>query len=96
MKNKFILLVMLAIFTAQALAKGKMEKYAVGFYNLENLFDTIHDAGKQDSAFLPTGSYKWNTEKYQLKLKNLSKVKSMKLVMNFMMLNMQRKEKITF
>lgn len=74
MKNKFILLVMLAIFTAQALAKGKMEKYAVGFYNLENLFDTIHDAGKQDSAFLPTGSYKWNTEKYQLKLKNLSKV----------------------
>ena len=74
MKNKFILLVMMAIFTAQALAKGKMEKYAIGFYNLENLFDTIHDAGKQDSAFLPTGSYKWNTEKYQLKLKNLSKV----------------------
>lgn len=74
MKNKFILLVMLAIFTAQALAKGKMEKYAIGFYNLENLFDTIHDAGKQDSAFLPMGSYKWNTEKYQLKLKNLSKV----------------------
>ena len=74
MNNQFILLVMLAIFTAQALAKGKMEKYAVGFYNLENLFDTIHDAGKQDSAFLPTGSYKWNTEKYQLKLKNLSKV----------------------
>ena len=34
MKNKFILLVMLAIFTAQALAKGKMEKYAVGFYKI--------------------------------------------------------------
>ena len=23
--------------------------YAVGFYNLENLFDTIHDDGKNDS-----------------------------------------------
>ena len=26
-------------------------------YNLENLFDTIHDAGKNDYEFLPDGSY---------------------------------------
>ncbi len=28
--------------------------YSVAFYNLENLFDTIHDAGKNDYEFLPT------------------------------------------
>ncbi|MCD8281762.1 MAG: endonuclease/exonuclease/phosphatase family protein [Prevotella sp.] len=46
--------------------------YAIGFYNQENLFDTIHDAGKNDYAFLPGGEYKWNTLKYTNKLKNMS------------------------
>ena len=27
--------------------------YSVAFYNLENLFDTIHDAGKNDYEYLP-------------------------------------------
>ena len=74
MKSKVILFVVLLILAGQALANGKMEKYAIGFYNLENLFDTIHDEGKMDSAFLPKGSYKWDTERYQLKLHNLAKV----------------------
>ena len=74
MKNKLILLVALLMIVGQTMAKGNIERYAIGFYNLENLFDTIHDEGKQDSAFLPNGSNKWNTEKYQLKLNNLAKV----------------------
>lgn len=48
--------------------------YAVGFYNLENLFDTCHDEGKRDYDFLPTGSYKWNGLKYSNKLRNMAKV----------------------
>lgn len=48
--------------------------YSVAFYNLENLFDTIHDAGKRDYDFLPDGSYQWTARKYESKLKNLSKV----------------------
>lgn len=68
------MLVVLAFLTGQMLAKGNFERYAIGFYNLENLFDTIHDAGKNDSAFLPKGQYKWNTEKYELKLHNIAKV----------------------
>lgn len=48
--------------------------YAVCFYNLENLFDTVHDEGKNDYEFLPNGSYKWNGMKYLSKLKNMSKV----------------------
>lgn len=50
--------------------------YSVAFYNLENLFDTIHDAGKNDHDFLPDGRYAWNTKKYEAKLKNLSRVLS--------------------
>lgn len=48
--------------------------YSVAFYNLENLFDTIHDAGKNDYEYLPDAPKRWNTEKYVSKLKNLSKV----------------------
>lgn len=49
-------------------------RYSVAFYNLENLFDTLHDAGKIDHDFLPDGKYRWNGEKYVLKLKNMSRV----------------------
>ena len=52
----------------------KIAAYAIGFYNLENLFDTIHAEGKNDFDFLPEGSYKWNSVKYNAKLKNMSRV----------------------
>lgn len=50
--------------------------YSIAFYNLENLFDTIHDAGKNDYDFLPDGSYRWTAKKYEAKLHNLSDVLS--------------------
>lgn len=46
----------------------------VGFYNLENLFDTVDDPEKNDEDFLPTGSYGWDSTKYSNKLHNLSRV----------------------
>ena len=52
----------------------KYERYAVGFYNLENLFDTIHDDGKNDYEFLPDGKNKWGTLKYTNKLNNMARV----------------------
>lgn len=61
---------------AQGCVKSKPELYSVAFYNLENLFDTIHDEGKEDYDFLPDGRYAWNTKKYESKLKNLAKVLS--------------------
>lgn len=48
--------------------------HSLAFYNLENLFDTIHDAGKNDYDFLPGGSYQWDKQKYEHKLANMSKV----------------------
>lgn len=50
--------------------------FGLAFYNLENLFDTIHTAGKNDWDFLPNGPYRWNTMKYTSKLKNMSRVLS--------------------
>ena len=52
----------------------KFGMYAVGFYNQENLFDTIHDEGKNDYEYLPEGAMKWNGMKYFAKLKNMSTV----------------------
>lgn len=61
-------------------AKGQSEQRnsaVIGFYNLENLFDTINDPLINDEQFLPDGDYQWNTERYQRKLANMSKVISM-------------------
>lgn len=67
-----------ALFFQWCLSAGaqgkKYELYSVGFYNLENLFDTIHDAGKNDYEYLPEGTNKWNRMKYLDKLKNMATV----------------------
>jgi endonuclease/exonuclease/phosphatase family metal-dependent hydrolase len=46
----------------------------IGFYNIENLFDTVDDPKTDDSEFLPNGLNKWTDERYQQKLANMSKV----------------------
>jgi hypothetical protein len=47
---------------------------SIGFYNFENLFDTINDPNINDEEFLPDGKNEWNTQKYYAKLKNLAEV----------------------
>lgn len=55
----------------------KYNLYGVAFYNLENLFDTLHDVGKNDYEYLPNGTMKWGKMKYEAKLANMSKVLSL-------------------
>ena len=74
MKKLTLLYVFLFLTLSLSAQEKKYSMYAVGFYNLENLFDTCHDEGKRDYDFLPTGSYKWNGLKYSNKLRNMSKV----------------------
>ena len=45
-----------------------------GFYNVENLFDTIDDKYTIDEQFLPSSEKEWNTPKYFDKLNKLAKV----------------------
>ena len=70
-----VLLLMLGVGNASA-GQKKFAVYGVGFYNLENLFDTCHDNGKNDYEFLPDGTYKWTSEKYTHKLANMARVLS--------------------
>ena len=75
MKRLLILITLLLALTAAHSRKRSFAKptYAVGFYNLENLFDTIHDEGKNDYQHLPDGTYQWTAEKYSNKLRNMSR-----------------------
>jgi len=47
---------------------------AVGYYNVENLFDTILSPLANDPEWTPHGDNQWNTERYNRKIHNISKV----------------------
>lgn len=53
---------------------GQCREFSIGFYNVENLFDTIDDPKTRDEEFLPQSELLWNTNRYQQKLKNLAEV----------------------
>ncbi|MEY2925329.1 MAG: hypothetical protein RLZZ337_1879, partial [Bacteroidota bacterium] len=44
----------------------------VGFYNVENLFDTTDDPKIDDDYYLPNSRIKWDETKYQKKLEDLA------------------------
>ncbi|MBP5382176.1 MAG: endonuclease/exonuclease/phosphatase family protein [Bacteroidales bacterium] len=50
------------------------QTHVIGFYNLENLFDTYHDEGKNDYEYLPDGANQWTEAKYAKKLYNMAHV----------------------
>ena len=76
-KTMFLLVLALLIGAGVAFSQEKkFSLYGVGFYNLENLFDTCHDEGHNDYQFLPDGQYKWTGLKYSNKLKNMARVLS--------------------
>jgi len=70
--NLFLVLLLCLVATGSS-AQKKYSVFGIGFYNLENLFDTCHDEGKRDYEFLPNGSYRWNGLKYTHKLRNMAR-----------------------
>ncbi len=46
--------------------------FSIGFYNLENLFDPFDKDTNLDKDYTPTGKFKWDQEKYDLKIDHLS------------------------
>ena len=70
--KKLIFLIIFICFSFSALAQKKLGVYSVGFYNLENLFDTEDNPLINDEEFLPDGINQWTNEKYQQKLKNMA------------------------
>ncbi len=54
--------------------KNGLKSHRIAFYNVENLFDLVDDPTPGDDEFTPAGKKKWDLERYQAKLNNLSKV----------------------
>jgi len=76
MKKTFLILaalLLMAVTGAKAQQK-QYQLYGIGFYNLENLFDTCHDVGHNDYEYLPDGANRWTGLKYTHKLKNMAQV----------------------
>lgn len=71
MKKSFVLFLLLFFGITLSYAQ---KDYVIGFYNLENLFDTYDDPMKNDEEFLPDGVNKWTEVKYRKKLHNMAKV----------------------
>ena len=84
-----VLALAVGLVLTSALPQGgpRMRVYAIAFYNLENLFDTLHDVrmemvdgvmtkveDKNDYEYLPDGANVWGTMKYNAKLDNMSRV----------------------
>lgn len=45
-----------------------------GFYNMDNLYDTLDDAASNDADFTPEGAYRWTTERYAAKISAMGRV----------------------
>jgi endonuclease/exonuclease/phosphatase family metal-dependent hydrolase len=73
MMKRFSWLIFTLFFISNLCAQNKLlVPYAVAFYNLENLFDTIHSNSNYDLEYSPQGVKKWDTKKYQKKIGNMA------------------------
>jgi hypothetical protein len=68
-RNIFIISILLLFMSVSVSAQ---KTAIIGFYNVENLYDTEKDPFTDDSEFLPHGAYQWTLERYHHKLKNLA------------------------
>ena len=65
MKRLMFLAVMFLLVGISSYAQErKVVLYGIAFYNQENLFDTIHNEGKNDYEYLPDGRNKCQIEKH--------------------------------
>ena len=72
-KQVFIFAILLFAGTLSA-QKDEYKIAAIGFYNLENLFDTLDHPDINDADFLPGGRLHWDSEKYWKKQANMARV----------------------
>ena len=71
----FALFLFTAFLQGQTLEKGKNYYVsAIGFWNVENLYDTLNDPKKMDEEFLPSGDKAWTGSRYWVKIDHLAKV----------------------
>jgi hypothetical protein len=77
MKIRISLLFLLCLTFLHSQTLKKDKNYyvsAIGFWNVENLYDTLNDPKKQDEEFLPDGDKAWTGSRYWVKIDHLAKV----------------------
>lgn len=70
MKKSFVLILLALLLSGTLGSRG--QRLRVAFWNVENLFDTIHDNGKDDREFLPDAQRHWNSSRYWRKLRGIT------------------------
>lgn len=51
---------------------AQSHKFRIASWNLENMFDTVHEERKVDYEFLPMAERRWNSKRYWKKLKGIT------------------------
>ena len=75
MRHLLFLLAVLPLATpARAQASGQVAPAAIGWYKVENLYDTIDSPDTDDAEWLPTAPKNWTGERYRIKLAHLARV----------------------
>ena len=70
-RHLFILFLLVLVHSAY----GQKAKWvAVGFYNLENYYDTLNDPNVNDDEFTPNGANAYSGEVFKKKVENLTSV----------------------
>jgi endonuclease/exonuclease/phosphatase family metal-dependent hydrolase len=79
---KLNVLLLFLFFNVIILHAQKLEKdkhyfiSAIGFWNVENLYDTLNDQWKNDEEFTPSGKNAWTGDRYRKKIEHLADVLS--------------------
>ena len=74
MRRMALLMVAFLLLGAVRGQQGEGSALRVLFWNVENLFDTVHDEGFNDEEFLPQGERRWTSHRYWQKVKEVAKV----------------------
>ncbi|TAK43631.1 MAG: endonuclease/exonuclease/phosphatase family protein [Saprospiraceae bacterium] len=75
--NKYAAILLFLAFQIPAFSQeGQFKTACIGFYNFENLFDTLDSPDTEDTEFTPGGIRHWVGAMYREKLGNLARVVS--------------------
>lgn len=74
MKNIAAVVLIFLIFGINIQAQRQNKTFTAMFYNVENLFDIVDDPETEDEEFTPDSPKKWDAEKYEKKLEDISRV----------------------
>ncbi|MBC7935121.1 MAG: endonuclease/exonuclease/phosphatase family protein [Rhizobacter sp.] len=72
--KKILFFVFILVISSNAYSQNKYKVSLIGFYNLENLYDTVNNTMVDDEEFLPNSERRYNGRIYKDKLERLSNV----------------------